>query len=211
MSNWTTKQLTILRREYPHRHTERVARMVRHSLSATYQRALKEGLRKTAVYLAGIDSGRLSKLNQKGRAYRFQKGHKTWNKGLSVDIGGEATRFQAGHRPQTWRPIGSERIDRDGILWRKVSDTRDRRSDWKAVHVMIWEAEHGPLPAGKFVVFADRNQKNFDPSNLVAVTRSENMRRNTYHRYPKEVARLIQLRGALNRQIHKRERHAKRQ
>lgn len=76
---------------------------------------------------------------------------------------------------------------------------------------MIWEAEHGPLPAGKFVVFADRNQKNFDPSNLVAVTRSENMRRNTYHRYPKEVARLIQLRGALNRQIHKRERHAKRQ
>lgn len=198
----------ILRREYPHKPTTRVARKLRRSLSATYQRARIEGLSKSSAYLASVDSGRLRAMDARGRAYRFQKGHKTWNKGLSVDIGGKETRFQTGHRPQTWRPIGSERIDRDGILWRKVSDTRDKRADWKAVHVLVWEAEHGPLPVGKFVVFADRDRRNFDPSNLLAVTRAENMRRNTYHRYPKEVARLIQLRGALNRQINKRERHA---
>ena len=37
------------------------------------------------------------------------------------------------------------------------------------------------------------------------ITRAENMRRNTYHRYGPEVAKLVQLRGAINRQIRKRE------
>ena len=37
---------------------------------------------------------------------------------------------------------------------------------------------------------------------LDCITRVENMRRNSYHNnYPKEVAQLIQLRGALNRKI----------
>jgi hypothetical protein len=36
------------------------------------------------------------------------------------------------------------------------------------------------------------------------ISRSENMRRNSYHRYGQEIARLVQLRGALTRQINKR-------
>jgi hypothetical protein len=158
--------------------------------------------------MSSESSGRLK--GERGSAYRFQFGHKTWNAGMKgLQIGGEQTRFTAGHRPQTWRPIGSERTDKDGILWRKVSDTRNRSADWKPVHVLIWESVNGPLPSGKFVVFADYNRSNFDPSNLLAVTRAENMHRNgLYSRYPKPIARLIQLRGALNRQIKKRERHA---
>lgn len=141
---------------------------------------------------------------------RFQKGNRAWNTGLHIDNGAKVSQFTKGHMPQTWRPVGSERTDRDGILWRKVSDTRDKRTDWKAVHVMAWEAANGPLPRGKFVIFADRDRTNFTPQNLLAVTRKENMRRNSYHtNYPKSVALVIQLRGALNRQINKRERHAK--
>lgn len=206
--DWTHREIAVLRRMYPDMPTPRIARRLRRSLTATYQRARIEGLSKSPKYLASVESGRLRAMDQRGRAYRFQKGHKTWNKGLSVDIGGKESRFTKGHRPQTWRPIGSERTDRDGILWRKVSDTGNKRADWQPVHVLIWEAANGPLQRGKFVVFADRNQKNFDPANLIAVTRAENMRRNTYHRYPKEIARLIQLRGVLNRQINKRERCA---
>jgi hypothetical protein len=33
------------------------------------------------------------------------------------------------------------------------------------------------------------------------MSRAESMRRNSYHNYPKELAQLIQLRGALNRKI----------
>jgi len=206
---WTQRQLEILHLEYPNRSTAHVARRVGHTLSSTYQYARRLGLRKSAAYLASEASGQLRKGSQAGSAHRFTKGHQTWNKGLSVDIGGKETRFAKGHMPQTWRPLGSERIDTDGILWRKVSDTRNKRIDWQAVHVLIWEAANGPLPRGKFVIFADRNQRNFDPANLLAVTRAENMQRNTCHRYPKEVARLIQLKGALQRQINKRERSEK--
>lgn len=206
---WTKSELRLLRRQYPDRQTKQIAAALGRSLTATYQRALIEGLSKSVAYLASAASGRLSKLSETGRVYRFQKGHRTWNKGLSIDIGGKETRFTKGHMPQTWRPVGSERVDTDGILWRKVSDTRNRRSDWQAVHVLTWEATNEPLPRGKFVIFADRNRRNFEPANLLAVTRGENMQRNTCHRYPREVARLIQLRGALNRQINKRERSAK--
>ena len=41
------------------------------------------------------------------------------------------------------------------------------------------------------------------------MTRAELMKRNSYHnRYPKEVARLVQLRGAVTRQINKRSNQA---
>ena len=50
-------------------------------------------------------------------------------------------------------------------------------------------------------------RKTTDPARITAdglelVTRAELMRRNSYHNnYPKEVALLIQLKGALNRKI----------
>lgn len=206
---WTPYEIRVLRREYPHRPTKEIAAKIGRSLSSVYNAVFIHGLKKTPEYLAGDHSGRISKLTDAGKVHRFSKGHATWNKGMrGLQIGGEKTRFAKGRLPHNHRPIGSEREDRDGILWRKVSDTR-RKSDWKAVHVIEWERANGPLPIGKVVIFADGNRRNFDPRNLLAVTRPELMRRNTVHRYPKEIARLVQLRGALNRQIRKRERDAK--
>lgn len=46
------------------------------------------------------------------------------------------------------------------------------------------------------------------PDSVELITRQELMKRNTLHRYPKPIAQLIQLRGALNRQINKRDRRA---
>lgn len=206
---WTRKELSILRREYPHQPTEVIAAKLGRSPSSVYNAVFIHGLKKTAEYLASDHSGRITKLTEGGKRHRFPKGLTPWNKGVKgLPLGG-ATKFKAGAMPQTWRPIGSERTDRDGILWRKVSDTRDKKADWKAVHVMEWEAVNGPLPAGKVVIFNDGNRGNFAHHNLIAVTRPELMARNTVHRYPKEIARLVQLRGAINRQINKRERDAK--
>lgn len=203
---WTTAELRVLHKLYADTPTAVIAAKLGRTAGAVYQAADKRGLVKSAEYLASESAGRLK--GERGVACRFKPGHKTWNAGMKgLQIGGAETRFTAGHRPQTWRLIGSERTDKDGILWRKVSDTRNRNADWKPVHVLIWESVNGPLPRGKFVVFADYNRSNFDPPNLLAVTRAENMVRNTCHRYPKEIVRLIQLRGALNRQINKRERH----
>lgn len=203
---WTAAELRILRRLYADTPTAVIAAKLGRTVGAVHQTAGKHGLAKSAEYLASESAGRLT--GERGSAHRFLPGHKTWNAGMKgLQIGGIATRFQVGNKPQTCRPIGSERTDKDGILWRKVNDTGIRNQDWRPVHVLIWESVNGPLPRGKFVVFADGNRGNFDPANLLAVTRAENMARNSCHRYPKEITRLIQLRGALNRQINKRERH----
>lgn len=135
----------------------------------------------------------------------FKKGHATWNKGMTgLQIGGIETRFKPGNKPHGWKPIGSERIDKDGILMRKYSDTGIKRDDWKPVHVHIWEEINGKVPKGSAVIFDDGNKRNFEIENLKCLTRAELMQRNSVHRFPKEIQRLCQLRGALNRQINKR-------
>lgn len=133
----------------------------------------------------------------------FKKGMVPWNLGKTGYMGANRTSFRKGNMPHNHRPLGSERVDADGVLWRKMSDTRNKKRDWRAVKDLIWEKWRGRIPAGHFV----RLKKPGGPltlRNLELVDRAANMRRNTYHRYPKEIARLIQLRGVLNRKINER-------
>lgn len=207
---WTADQLEILRREYSDRSTADVARLVGHTLKSTYQTAGRLGLRKSEAFLSSPAAGRLDGV--RGTSHRFSKGHTTWNKGTNWTAGGRSavTRFKPGNKPHTWRPIGSERITDDGIRQRKISDTGYPPRDWKAIHVSMWEAENGQVPRNHIVVFRDRNRENLVLENFELVTRQELMRRNSVHtRYPKEIAVVIQLKGALQRQINKRERSAK--
>lgn len=142
---------------------------------------------------------------------RIKPGQTQWNKGFSFDPGGRSveTRFKSGNKPQTWLPVGSTKLDKEGNLVRKVSDTGDKRADWIPAHRLAWVAANGPVPPGHIVIFRP-GMHTTDPEQITAdrvecITRAENMRRNTYHRYGPEVAKLVQLRGAINRQIRKRE------
>lgn len=213
MSIWTKQQLAILRKEYPRRTAADVSKLCGHSTSSVHQAAIRFGIRKSAEFLASPASGRLHKGDSRGMSGRFGAGHETWNKGAKGwKAGGRSaqTRFRPGNRPHTWRPIGTERVTFDGILQRKMTETGNPPKDWKAVHVMVWEETNGPVPRGHIVVFKDGNRQRIELENLELVTRPELMRRNSYHnRYPKEVGLAIQLRGALMRQINKRERDAK--
>ena len=126
------------------------------------------------------------KLHEAGKAHRFKPGHATWNKGTHID-NGAWHRFEKGHTPWHTRPVGSERVDKDGITHRKIADP----NVWRPVHVLLWEQHNGPLPDGCFVVFANRDQTDIRIDNLVCVDRAENMRRNTIHRYPAELVSTI--------------------
>lgn len=188
---WTAAQDAKLRRLYAEHTGAVVARLMGRTEPAIANRVVKLGLRK------------------EHNAGGFQKGQTPWNKGLKgLDIGGKATRFKpgqmSGRAAALYQPIGTERINKDGYLERKISDDPQGQRRWRGVHLLIWEEANGPLPKGCAVVFRDGNNRNFDINNLELVTRAELMRRNSYHTYPKEVAQLIQLRGALNRQINKR-------
>ena len=187
---WTDDDIRTLRDIYPGQDNETIGQIMDRSWSAIQNMAVKLGLKKSNSFMASP-------------MCRFQKGQKAWNLGVTGYMGANKTSFRKGNKPQTWRPIGSERMSKDGTFERKVSDTGTKR-DWRPVKDLIWEEDNGPVPKGMFVVHKDKNRENFDPENLELVNRAENMRRNTYHRYPKEIAKLIQLRGALNRQINKR-------
>jgi hypothetical protein len=187
---WTDSEQRKLRSVYADMDNESIGNILNRSWSAIQNMANKLRLSKSDEFMSGPKC-------------RLQKGSKPWNLGVTGYMGANRTSFKKGHKPQTWRPVGSERTNPDGTLERKVSDTGSKQ-DWKPVKDLVYVEHFGQIPKGKFVVHKDRNRANFAPANLALVSRAENMRLNTVHRYPKEVQRLVQLRGALNRQINKR-------
>ena len=110
-----------------------------------------------------------NKLNT-GRTGRFEKGHATWNKGTKGLTKANVTSFKKGQKSHNYKPLGSERITKDGYCEVKVSDTGRR---WRPKHVLIYEKHHGKVPKGSAVIFLDGDKRNFDIDNLYLVTRSQ--------------------------------------
>lgn len=146
----------------------------------------------------------------------FLKGNAPWNKGLHYMPGGRCidTQFKKGrpaHESRNYVPIGTLRISKDGYLERKTTDDPSiypaRR--WSFVHRLVWIEANGPVPAGHLIVFKKGMRTNtldeITPDRLECISLAENMRRNTFHNYGPEVAKAVQLRGAITRQINKRE------
>lgn len=207
---WTWVETQLLVRCYADACTQDLAEVLGIGVAAICRKANQMGLRKSHEFLASEASGRMARGDHKGRQTQFKPGLVPWNKGKHHVAGGRSaeTRFKAGQLPHTWRPVGSLRITDDGYLQRKVTDTRYPPRDWVPVHRLVWEAKHGPVPAGHVVVFKPGRRTTVEaeitPDTVELVTRGELMKRNSVHNMPKELAELIQLRGALNRKINAR-------
>lgn len=199
---WTPSQLRKLRAMYPHKRSDAVAQAVRRPLYSVYNKALALGIRKTAAYLASPDACRLRRGKHVGEAFQFKKGQQAWNKGKSYTPGGRCREgwFDKGHLPHNHVPVGTK-AKVDGYWKVKIGEPKE----WLWLHRMNWEKKHGPIPKGAAIIFKDGNHDNCRAGNLQLLTRADLMRRNSYHRYPKDIALAIQLRGALQRQINKRE------
>ncbi|MDP2786639.1 MAG: HNH endonuclease signature motif containing protein [Pseudomonadota bacterium] len=201
---WTEIELQVLRAAYPDSLTADIARAMGRPVGQVYQQAARLGLSKTAAFYASAQAHRLDGL--KGAGTRFVKGHKTWNSGMKgLQIGGKATQFKPGHRggraEQVYQPIGAERVSKEGYLERKVNDDMPFYRRWQAVHRIEWIARHGPIPPGHVVVFRSADRHDFSDANLDLITRAELTRRNSIHRYPREVRDLIRLNARLKRTL----------
>lgn len=201
---WTEEELTVLRDNYPDSLSADIARALGRPVSQVYSKAKALRLRKSAAFYASEQSHRLDGL--KGAGTRFSKGHKTWNAGMKgLQMGGQETQFKPGHRggraEQVYQPIGTERV-RDGYLYRKLRDEGPMHKRWEMVHRLNWEAVNGPIPDGHVVVFRNGNRMEVDVKNLELISRAELTRRNSIHRYPREVKDLIRLNAKLQRTIH---------
>jgi len=110
---------------------------------------------------------------------RFNKGSTPWNKGLKgwVAPGAERTWFKKGNRPQTWMPVGTERVRTPHKGRTTAGDYIDVKvsepNKWKLKHHLVWEAHWGPIPKGHAVIFGDGDNRNFDPENLICVSRKQ--------------------------------------
>lgn len=212
---WTSADDAVLRRLYPNTVTATVSKRLGRSISTTYQRAYSLGLRKSAAYLASPDACRLRRGVPVGASYRFSKGHVPANKGLRRPGWAPGrmreTQFRKGERRgvavRLYKPLGTERISKDGYRQRKVNDDLPLQKRWRAVHVLLWEATHGPLPPGHAIVFRNGDKADIQLDNLECITRAQLMARNTVHNLPKELASTVQLIGALTRQIRRRTVH----
>jgi hypothetical protein len=102
----------------------------------------------------------------------FKKGGVPANKGTKgkYNVGGNKTSFKPGQRPPNYRPIGSERTDRDGYTLVKVSDTGTSPQRWKLKHRLLWEKQHGVVPKGHVVIFADGDKQNITIDNLILIS-----------------------------------------
>ncbi|KAA0910640.1 HNH endonuclease signature motif containing protein [Pusillimonas sp. ANT_WB101] len=217
--HWTEADTERLRQAYPDHTTEALAEEFGRTVRQVYSKAAKLGLKKSAAYLAGQTAGRFQKGQKKNTATQFKPGHKTWNKGKPFEAGGRSheTRFKkggmTGPAQSNYVPIGSTRISKDGYLELKVTDDPDLYPSkrWVAVHRLVWEEAHGPIPPKHIVVFKPGQltaaREEITADRLECITRAENMKRNSIHNYPPEIKGAMTARAALNRRINSVKKH----
>ncbi len=113
-----------------------------------------------------------------------------------------ATRFYKGHLPHNTKTDFeiTVRADNRGVKYKFI---RIRLGNWTPLHRYRWEQANGMIPPKMKLIFKDGDTMNCDIENLELLTPGQLMKRNSYHNYPKPIAEMVQLRGALNRKINK--------
>ncbi len=214
---WTPADLATLHAHYPNADTAQLAQQLGRSPRAVHQKAAAYGIKKSAQYFKTTASGRLQTGDGRSLGQQFTKGSKPWNTGKKGwQAGGRSaeTRFKKGEMhgaaQRKYVPVGTLRLSsKDAILERKVTDAHPvpaRR--WVAVHRLVWEAAHGPIPAGHVVRFKPGQRTNvleqITLDRLECISQAENARRNSvWTNFPPEIGRLVQLKGAINRQANR--------
>lgn len=195
---WTPEENKKLAKLYPDKPNSELAEIFGVSLHQIKGKAQRMGLRKSHDHMERSSLG------------QFTKGMTPWNKGVSYMPKNDATRFQKGMRPHTWRPIGSisKRADRDNEWVIKVADTGDRNTDWRPLGEYVWVQAGFETPTDDEVVRFKDGYKAKHPScykieRLEKITRAENMERNTIHRYPEELKGAMRILGKLKKEIEK--------
>lgn len=214
---WTSAEVALLQARYSDTPSADLAAELGCSVDRVTAKANALGLRKSAECIAAMSRRVLEQDPQHpSRRTRFQPGHVAPNKGRRMPgyAPGRSgsTQFKPGHVPSNRVPVGTVLVcPTTGYLKVKVNDEPGPGAvRWRFVHRLVWEAAHGPVPQGHCVAFKARkpivNVEQITVDKLELLTRAENGRRNSVHRWGVELAGLAQLRGALERQINKRQR-----
>lgn len=167
---------------FPHHPTAYVAEQLDLAVHTVSNKAHELGLKKSPEYTAKFrqQSGEL--LTIRGVETRLKKGSVAHNKGKPMP---EETRakceksfFKKGHQGTNGKPIGFERIGKDGYVEIRTAD------GFKPKQRVIWEEHFGAVPPNHIICFIDGNKYNFDIGNLELISRAENANRNRFKYSP---------------------------
>ena len=154
---WTPEEDALLRELAPGRTIYEISEELRkHGIYRTPAQ-----VRYRKMYL-GITSGQVSRTTEKSRA----------------------TQFKSGNLPHNTKPIGYERLSRDGYIEVKVKMRPSNpkcNDNFVLKQRLVWEAANGPVPEGCIVVFKDGNKQNVSLENLACITRGQNAVMNQAH------------------------------
>lgn len=148
-----------------------------------YHRAFIEAFGRDDVTAINLHSLRKRKGWKTGRTGCFVNGQTPANKGKRCPEGqggrhpnARRTQFRKGHgrsgvAVDLYKPIGTERISKDGYRERKIHDGMPLQSRWRAIHLIEWEALNGPLPEG-YCLKCVGDRLDTSPSNWEAIPRA---------------------------------------
>lgn len=164
---WTEAEIDFLREVYPKNGRKESTRLFNEhfGLNVT-QNALKHTVQRYKIK-APTDG-------------RYIKGNVPMNKGIPMSAEQYAkckpTMFSKGHVPGNKKPLGSERISRDGYIEVKIAEP----NKWELLQVLVMQTLMGRrLEKGvEMVRFLDGNPLNCNPYNLVLTNRCVNARIN---------------------------------
>lgn len=134
------------------------------------------------VSAANLHALRKRKGWKTGRSGCFEKGEQPHNKGVRCAPGtgglhpnARRSHFAKGGRSGKaallYKPIGTERLNKDGYRERKIHDGMPLQSRWRLLHLVEWEAINGPIPDGMALKCLS-DKLNTDPSNWQLVPRA---------------------------------------
>lgn len=135
---------------------------------------------------------------QRENSGKFKKGMTPHNKGKKLSDSTKAklakTMFKSGNRPHNTLKVGAETQDKYGYVMVKVAEPN------------VWQYKHHvaygkTVLKGHKVIFLDGNKYNFERDNLQLVSNAELMSKNTMHRYPPELVRLLKTLNKLKKRV----------
>ena len=135
---------------------------------------------------------------------QFTKGNVPWNKGLKgYNPGGKSvlTRFKKGNVPHQTKPVGTERLTKDGYKEIKTEN------GFELLHHIIWRENGGrKLEKGEALLFIDSNKNNCAFENLRIESRKAMLEKVKVQSMPKELKEVVYLKARISRLINQGER-----
>ena len=178
------------------------------SIKKIYNLATKLNLKKSQQYMDNWKLSGRGKMIEAGKAFRFKKGQKSWNKDKSPQdyMPAESyakiilTQFKKGGLPPNTMHDGAITLRHDKT-GKKYLYIRIAKAKWILYHQKIYQDAYGPIPKNHIIVFKDRNTLNVSLDNLECITRIENMHRNSLHRLSPEIKQTIRTLTKLKKTI----------